>query len=237
VLRATAAVPGALALAGCTVSTNDGVSISFGEPGTATEREPPARTDSPPTTDPATPTDTPTATETRTDTPTATETPYPTPSFDEDCLSFDPETVEITETDGGDYLVVNSESRMLLFEEFEHARAARDVITGYGFSRHCFVGRPSPPMTYWTVDGAPAAVSDASPVDTEDCVRLDPAAIAIEENGSGGYRIVSDQSILLDFDELANATRARDVIQHYGFTRHCFVGRPDPPFEYWLAGD
>lgn len=37
------------------------------------------------------------------------------------------------------------------------------------------------------------------------------------------------------FDEFENAKAARDVIEFYGLTQYCFVGRPNPPEQYWLA--
>jgi hypothetical protein len=208
VLRATVATSAAVGLAGCSVESG----------------EDPENGDDEPTPDEDTPTASP------------TPTPFPTPSFDQDCLGLDPDAIEVEEDGSGGFRIVEGKSILLAFDSFDNAKRARDVIQHYGFTQHCFVGRPDPPMTYWLVDGAPP-VRDEGGLESEDCLGLDPDAIEVEEDGSGGYRIVEDNSILLAFDELGNANRARDVIQHYGFTQHCFVGRPNPPMTYWLVDE
>lgn len=86
-------------------------------------------------------------------TPTATPTPtdYPTPAFDQDCIGHDPDAIEIEEHSGG-YRIVEGGHILLAFDAFENAKKARDVIKHYGFTQHCFVGRPDPPMRYWLAD-------------------------------------------------------------------------------------
>jgi hypothetical protein len=208
VLRATVATSAAVGLAGCS----------------ADPEEDPDAGDDEPTPDEDTPTASP------------TPTPFPTPSFDQDCLGLDPGAIEVEEDDSGGYRIVEGNSILLAFDELGNANRTRDVIQHYGFTQQCFVGRPDPPMAYWLVDGAPP-VRDGGGLDSEDCLELDPDAIEVSEDGSGGYRIVEGSSILLAFDELGNANRTRDVIQHFGFTQQCFVGRPDPPMTYWLVDE
>jgi hypothetical protein len=51
---------------------------------------------------------------------------------------------------------------------------------------------------------------------------------------NGSWKIVQGQMWLLDFGEKQGAAyRSHALIQKYGFTRQCFVGRPDPSFRYW----
>jgi hypothetical protein len=208
VLRATVATSAAVGLAGC--------SINLG-------------------TDPDDGNDEPTPDE---DTPTESRTPtaFRTPSFDQDCLDHDLDAIEVEEDGSGGYRIVDGDSILLAFDTFDNAKRARDVIQHYGFTQHCFVGRPDPSMSYWLLDGAPP-VRDDGGMASEDCIELDPGAIEIQENGSGGYQIVKRDSILLGFDTYENAKRAHDAIQHYGFTQYCFVGRPDPPMTYWLVDE
>jgi hypothetical protein len=67
----------------------------------------------------------------------------------------------------------------------------------------------------------------------EECVPLDPNAISVSYV-NGSWKIVQGQMWLLDFGEKQGAAyRSHALIQKYGFTRQCFVGRPDPSFRYW----
>lgn len=129
VLRATTAMTAAVGLAGCTSDLDDRSdgSGNGGETGTVT---------------------------TGTDSPTESPTPTddPTSAFEQDCLSLDPGAVEIEEFQNDQYRIVEESSVLLLFEEFENAKRARDVIQHYGFAHQCFVGRPDPPMQYWLSD-------------------------------------------------------------------------------------
>ncbi len=47
---------------------------------------------------------------------------------------------------------------------------------------------------------------------------------------------MSGSGLIQTFDDRREAELAQSIIRHYGFDRHCFVGRPDPSLEYWLAG-
>ncbi|MDZ7779787.1 MAG: hypothetical protein U5R14_07610 [Gemmatimonadota bacterium] len=150
--------------------------------------------------------------------------------LDEDCLDLDPENVEIEEF-GERWRIVDGDSALLLFDEFEAAQDGRDIIQSYGFTEHCFVNRPDAPMKYWLIDGTPPTASDDASLD-KDCLDRDPENVEIEEFGEQ-WRLVDGESALLVFDELEAAQAGRDIIQFYGFTRQCFVDRPDPPMEYW----
>ncbi|MEF8863727.1 MAG: hypothetical protein V5A40_18545 [Haloarculaceae archaeon] len=190
----------------------------------------------------ATPTATPAPTEPPTQPPTEPPTQPPTEpptqppteplGFEEDCLTHDTEAVEVRD-DGDDWLITDGGSRMMLFDEFENAVKARDIIQEYGFDQRCFIGRPDPPMGYWLIDGRPASPNDAS-IGNEDCIGFDRTNLELEASDSL-FLIVDGSHSLLAFDSRENAQRAIDVIQHYKFDRQCFVGRPNPPMNYWLS--
>lgn len=69
---------------------------------------------------------------------------------------------------------------------------------------------------------------------SQDCVSLDPDNVTIEAIGDD-FRVIDGPSALMVFPELQEAQDARDLIQFYGFTDACFVGRPDPEMTYWLV--
>jgi len=65
---------------------------------------------------------------------------------------------------------------------------------------------------------------------------VDPPAVKTEHVGAG-WRVTLGSNAFLDYgaDEAA-AARAVEVIQHYHFTRQCFVKRPYAAMMYWRNG-
>lgn len=72
--------------------------------------------------------------------------------------------------------------------------------------------------------------------DEEDCTSLDPDNVEVIED-SGSWQIVEGSSLILTFDSEDLANRGLEIIQSYGLTYYCFVGRPDPPMQYWLQNE
>ncbi|MCW8172160.1 hypothetical protein D8S78_04060 [Natrialba swarupiae] len=156
------------------------------------------------------------------------------PSFSEDCIGVDPSNVQIDEISGNRWRVSSGRAGLLVFDEKENAENATEIIEHYGFTSICFVGRPDPSMTYWLTDGdAPSAPGSVD--GGEDCINVDPSNIQIDEVSGNRWRISSGRAGLLVFDEKENAENAAEVIEHYGFTSICFVGRPDPSMTYWTS--
>jgi serine protease len=147
----------------------------------------------------------------------------------EDCTSVDPSTVEARES-GDRWMVVEGESHQLLdFAEKAAADEAADVIKHYGFTKHCFVGRPDSSFDYWLVgDQAPSGAKSG-----EDCVGFDPDALRVTEQG-GSFTLAEGDHGVADFGDKQNeASAALDLIRRYGFNQQCFVARPNPPMTYW----
>lgn len=73
------------------------------------------------------------------------------------------------------------------------------------------------------------------PSGNEDCVRFDPAVIALRQV-KGRWKIVDGDHWLFDFGfNQAAAQQSLKVIGRYHMNRACFIGRPDPLFAYMLA--
>ncbi|MFC2951056.1 hypothetical protein ACFOOP_03905 [Marinicaulis aureus] len=69
----------------------------------------------------------------------------------------------------------------------------------------------------------------------EDCVSLNPNTVSVE-NKNGSWKVVDGSHWLLDAGaNKSEMDRAKQIIQHYSFNQHCFVGRPDPSLSYWLT--
>ena len=80
------------------------------------------------------------------------------------------------------------------------------------------------------------APKTVAPPNAEDCTVVDPAN-AKAANAGGVWKVALGPNASLDFaaNETA-AERAAEVIQHYHFTRECFVKRPNAPMMYWKNG-
>ena len=71
----------------------------------------------------------------------------------------------------------------------------------------------------------------------EDCQSFDPQGVRVQRFAGTQWKVVDGGKALVDFGASQdNAFRANDVIKHYGLSRQCWVGRPRPVMEYYLAG-
>ncbi len=71
----------------------------------------------------------------------------------------------------------------------------------------------------------------------EDCVSFNPESIEAREV-QGSWRIVDGSHWVMNFDDARDeAKQALAIIQHHGFDRLCFVGRPDPSMTYLLSSE
>jgi len=163
----------------------------------------------------------------------STVTQIPAPCYPEDCLPFNPRTVQAKKV-GGTWKVVDGNHWMLDFGSNQaNAKKARDIIKHYRMTEICFVGRPSPThkqlMMYFTASGA----APAGPFPGEDVIPFNPTTLQAQQVG-GRWKVTDGSSWLLDFGvSQANAEKAVWVIKKYGFQWQCFVGRPNAPMMYF----
>ena len=69
----------------------------------------------------------------------------------------------------------------------------------------------------------------------DDCNSFKSSKAQIVET-SGQFKVVSGGHIVAKHDSEADAQRTVDIVQHYGLNKQCYLGRPNPNFEYFLAG-
>lgn len=69
----------------------------------------------------------------------------------------------------------------------------------------------------------------------EDCVPFNPANISIRQSGSQ-YLIVDGSHSLFAAPNLTEARTIYRIIKFYSLNKSCFVGRPNPSFQYMLKG-
>lgn len=150
------------------------------------------------------------------------------PRDDEDCIDFDPTTVAAREV-GGRWKVTSGSMYMLdAGPNEDEMRRAEAVIKRYGFAHQCFVGRPDAALEYWlTPTGAPSG-----PLPIEDCVGINPNNLSTRQNGARWTVLSNGSHAAFSADSEAEANRVIEIVERYGFTQSCFVGRPGPSMRY-----
>ena len=152
----------------------------------------------------------------------------PSPTLDEDCVSFYPPNTTVKKINGR-WKIVDGNHWMFDFgNKKAEAYRALQIIKHYQMNQSCFVGRPDPSFQY-------LLASEKAPKGSmpgEDCVSFNPNTIQVK-NINGSWKIVDGNHWMFDFgNKKAEAEKAFAIIKKYGFTRSCFVGRPDPSFLY-----
>jgi len=146
----------------------------------------------------------------------------------EDCIAFDPGRISVEQLRGSWKVV---EGNHWLFDfggNRDEARSAYRIIRHYRMNQSCFVGRPNPSFTYMLSNNTAPAGS----LRGEDCVAFDPARLSVERL-HGSWKVVEGNHWLFDFGPREDEARQTlSLIRKYGFTKSCFVGRPQPSFKY-----
>jgi hypothetical protein len=146
----------------------------------------------------------------------------------EDCVSHDPNRLQIVQSGQSFQLVDSGTHLMATFNTNQEAQNGLSVARGY--TQHCFVGRGTQYiMQYWK-----GGAGRAGPVSPEDCVSYDPGNLTIVQvnDSSGTWWSLRDGGHYLEaFTSQSRAIRGLRVAQQY--TSHCFITRPNAVFEYW----
>jgi hypothetical protein len=151
------------------------------------------------------------------------------PCDPDDCIGF--KTANVTYAPygtAGQYRMVDGNAAMVLFPNKEEAVRAVEIVKHYNLNSQCFVGRPNPSFTYWLSNGA--APTGSMP--NEDCINFNPNTIEVKQV-SGTWKIVDGNHWIFDFGtNEAEARQSFCLIKKYGFTKTCYVGRPNPSMVY-----
>ncbi len=115
--------------------------------------------------------------------------------------------------------------RAHIYTRFTDNSGRDDYVTHVSMKKAPLVVRPIP------------GVIAATPLKNfkEDCISFNPAAVSVE-NPNGNWKLVQGSMWMLDAgSNKSEMDRAREIVQHYGLNKQCYVGRPDPSLEYWLV--
>ncbi len=145
----------------------------------------------------------------------------------EDCVSFNPMTVQANFINGDWKLVDGSHWIKSFGNKAGEANRAAQIVRSYQATQLCFVGRPGPSMEYLKRgNGVPVG-----PRPLEDCVGFNPNAASVQPMG-GNFRIVEGNHAIMMFPNQAEAEKGLAVLRMHQVRFQCFVGRPNPSFTY-----
>jgi hypothetical protein len=146
----------------------------------------------------------------------------------EDCISFNPRKIQVKKIKGRWKIVEGSHWMFDFGNKKDEAYKAYKIIKHYRMNQSCFVGRPDPSFQYMLVSGKAPTGSFPG----EDCISFNPNNIEVKQI-NGRWKIVEGSHWIFDFnDKKTEAYKAFRIIKKYGFQYSCYVGRPDPSFEY-----
>lgn len=70
----------------------------------------------------------------------------------------------------------------------------------------------------------------------QDCIAINPNLLRVEKKNNT-WKVTDGRSWIKSVPTRAEAEKILNTMTHYGFTQQCFVGRPNPSFEYYLIND
>ncbi|MEO7523866.1 MAG: hypothetical protein ABIT58_07210 [Ferruginibacter sp.] len=144
----------------------------------------------------------------------------------EDCLSFNPSNV-VAKQSGSLWLVLDGNHSLFSAPNAAEANKIVSIIKYYKLTSTCFVGRPDPSFQYMLRSG----VSPIGALAGEDCIGFIPANLYIKAEGTQ-YLLTDGISRMFMFPNKIEADLTLTVIKKYGFTKTCYVGRPDASLQY-----
>lgn len=146
----------------------------------------------------------------------------------EDCISFNPDTIEVMRVRGR-YKIVDGNHWLFDFSNKKNeADQALRIIKHYQMNQSCFVGLPDPSLGYMLISGS----APSGTVQGEDCISFKSDTIEVKQI-NGRWKIVDGSHWVFDFVENeAEAREAFTIIKRHGFNKSCYVGRPDPSLQY-----
>jgi hypothetical protein len=156
--------------------------------------------------------------------------PLPAPlPMAEDCLPMNPNAIRVVQRSGG-WAVTAGHGTPAFAPTKSEARKIARQMRRHGIAKNCYIGRPNASMKY-SLTAAHKAPKGA--VQGEECIGFNKHNLSIRRDGGGHWLLTDGRSRMETFPSKREAKMGLAVVKKYGFTKQCFVGRPDPSFSYW----
>jgi hypothetical protein len=142
---------------------------------------------------------------------------------DEDCISYNPLSLRIEDEGARGWLLTDGSSRMLMLDNQADARKALALAKRH--THQCFIGRNNqrPNRKDYIVEYWKGNSGIQTDLGQEDCIRYNPNALRIVNEGAQGWLLTDGSSRMLMLDNQADANKALALAKNY--THQCFIGR------------
>ncbi len=147
--------------------------------------------------------------------------------INEDCTRINTQALGVRNLRGR-WVVTNGQGALTSSTRQANARKVVDIIEHYGANLRCFVGRPDPSMSYLRASGNAPRGSFRG----EDCQPFMSDRLRIGRRGGRVLLLGAKGRGLFAFPNQREAQTAIKIINKYEFTYSCYVGRPNPEFQY-----
>ncbi|MEO6316892.1 MAG: M12 family metallopeptidase [Chitinophagaceae bacterium] len=144
----------------------------------------------------------------------------------EDCIGINPANVKAVKS-GSVWKVLDGSHSLFAAPNKTEADKIVSIIKKYAVNKSCFVGRPDASFQYLLK----GSLSPSGAAAGEDCLGFSPATLVIKQEGTT-YLLTNGISRMFVFPNKLEADLALAMIKKYGFTKTCYVGRPDASLQY-----
>jgi len=149
--------------------------------------------------------------------------PPPVMPTGEDCLTYDPFALTLSDQGAPGWILTDGTSSMMLLDDLPDAQLAANVAMTH--TQQCFVGRSNMRpdryayiFEYWKGD---SGLGLEPPLD--DCLTYDPANLTLADGGANGWFVLDGTHSILLMDTQADADAARQAMLAH--TMICYIGR------------
>jgi len=150
------------------------------------------------------------------------------PLLEEKCITFNPAFTKVEFVQGR---WVISDGGNILFD-FDRNKSEADqalkIIKHYRMDSFCHLNQANPLLNYLLVKRQ----APIGKMVNEDCIVFDPGRLKVVEVASGWKLVDTNQWVFEFGNDIQAAKKSLELIRKYRFTRSCFVGRPEPSFQY-----
>jgi len=159
-------------------------------------------------------------------------------SVEEDCLDYNPNSLQIRNEGASGWLLTDGRSRMLVLDNQTDARNALALARRH--TSHCFIGRDNtrPNRLDYVVDYWKGDSGITTNITNEDCIFYNSNNLSIRNEGANGWLLSDGSSRMLMLDNRDDAQLAKQLAENN--SQQCFVGRNNSRpnrrsyiFHYW----
>lgn len=151
----------------------------------------------------------------------------------EDCVGFNPDKIEVKKIRGRWKIIEGKHWIMDFRSKKGEAEKAFQIIKKYGFDHICFVGRPNPSMTYFTIKKEVTTVIIVRHAEKETCPPAQdqtcPLTAEGEKRAETLARMLSKSGVSVVFS--TNTTRTKETVNNYADPRSIEIKIYNSPVE------